>query len=198
MKTIGLIIAAIVFGKVGLAVGNVIDDTFLVGTFFELVGFGYTAWFVSQNLLTAQARLRLWSRFLPQKGLEQSQKLENAIAGVIGTIQLLIPLSGVVDIKAVRAKLEKSLSKAKAEVESLSIRLNNSSFVDRARADVVQGARDALAEAHKQAEILRDRLRGFGTVMSNGSVNNFQITHYQLTRSKYPFWHLFFIKFFEF
>ncbi|MBN3927481.1 valine--tRNA ligase [Nostoc sp. NMS4] len=160
LKTIGLIIVAIVFGRVGLAAGNAIDDIPIVGTFFELVGFGYTAWFVSQNLLTAQARLKLWSRFFPQKELEQSQETENAIAGVIGTIQVLIPLSGVVDIEAVRAKLEKSLSKAEAEVQSLSTRLNNPSFVDRARADVVQGAREALAEAQKQAEILRDRLKG--------------------------------------
>ncbi|MEH1838270.1 MAG: valine--tRNA ligase [Nostoc sp.] len=159
LKTIGLIIVAIVFGRVGLAMGYAIDDIPILGTFFELVGFGYTAWFVSQNLLTAQARQSLWSRFFPQKELEQPQESENAIAGVIGTIQVLIPLSGVVDIEAVRAKLEKSLSKAEVEIQSLSTRLNNPSFVDKARADVVQGARDALAEAQKQAEILRDRLK---------------------------------------
>ncbi len=162
LKTIGLIIVAIVFGRLSLAVGNDIDHTPIVGTFFKIIGFGYTAWFVSQNLLTAQARLRLWRGFSSQRELEQPQQSENAIAGVIGTIQVLIPLSGVVDIEAVRAKLEKSLSKAEAEVQSLSTRLNNPSFVDRARTDVVQGARDALAEAQKQAEILRDRLRGLG------------------------------------
>jgi valyl-tRNA synthetase len=32
-------------------------------------------------------------------------------------------------------------------------------FVDKAPADVVQGAKDALAEAEKQAEILRSRLQ---------------------------------------
>ena len=159
LKTIGLIIVAIIFGRLSLAVGNDIDDTPIVGTFFEIVGFGYTAWFVSQNLLTAQARQKLWRGFFSQRELEQPQESENAIAGVIGTIQVLIPLSGVVDIEAVRAKLEKSLSKAEAEVQSLSARLNNPSFVDRARTDVVQGARDALAEAQKQAEILRDRLQ---------------------------------------
>ncbi|MBN3948287.1 MAG: valine--tRNA ligase [Nostoc sp. NMS7] len=159
LKTIGLIIVAIVFGRLGLAVGNDIDHTPIVGTFFEIVGFGYTAWFVSQNLLTAEARQRLWRGFFSQRELEQPQESENAIAGVIGTIQVLIPLSGVVDIEAVRAKLEKSLSKAEAEVQSLSTRLNNPSFVDRARTDVVQGARDALAEAQKQVEILRDRLQ---------------------------------------
>ena len=75
-------------------------------------------------------------------------------------MQVLIPLAGVVDVEALRAKLEKSLSKVEAEAKSLAGRLSNASFVDRAPADVVQKARNDLAEAEKQAEILRDRLSG--------------------------------------
>ncbi|HEY9781222.1 MAG TPA: valine--tRNA ligase [Leptolyngbyaceae cyanobacterium] len=90
-------------------------------------------------------------------GLETA--IEPAIAGVVGTIQALIPLAGVIDVAALRAKLEKSLSKVEAEAKSLSGRLTNPSFVDKARADIVQGARQALAEAEKQVEILRSRLR---------------------------------------
>ena len=89
-------------------------------------------------------------------GLETA--IEPAIAGVVGTIQALIPLAGVIDVAALRAKLEKSLSKVEAEVKSLSGRLTNPSFVDNARPDIVQGARSALAEAEKQVEILRSRL----------------------------------------
>jgi len=80
------------------------------------------------------------------------------IAGVVGTIQVLIPLAGVVDLEALRTKLEKDLKKAEAEVQALSNRLNNPGFVDRAPADVVQTARASLAEAEKQVEILGDRL----------------------------------------
>ena len=90
-------------------------------------------------------------------GLETA--IEPAIAGVVGTIQALIPLAGVIDVAALRAKLEKSLSKVEAEAKSLSGRLTNPSFVDKARPDIVQGARSALAEAEKQVEILRSRLR---------------------------------------
>ncbi len=90
-------------------------------------------------------------------GLETA--IEPAIAGVVGTIQALIPLAGVIDVAALRAKLEKSLSKVEAEVKSLSGRLTNPSFVDKARPDIVQRAREALAEAEKQVEILRSRLR---------------------------------------
>jgi len=79
-------------------------------------------------------------------------------AGVVGTVQVLIPLTGVVDVEALQAKLKKDLAKAEGEMKSLGGRLSNKGFVDKAPADVVQGAKDALAEAEKQAELLRERL----------------------------------------
>jgi valyl-tRNA synthetase len=89
--------------------------------------------------------------------------IEPAIAGVTGTVQVLIPLAGVVDVVALRTKLEKSLSKVEAEVKSLSGRLGNPNFVDKAPPEVVKAAQDALAEAEKQAEILRERLQHLAT-----------------------------------
>lgn len=85
-------------------------------------------------------------------------ELGQTIAGVIGTIQVLIPLAGVVDVKALRAKLEKNLGKIEAEIKSVSGRLSNPNFVNKAAPDIVKGAQNALAESQKQAEILRDRL----------------------------------------
>jgi valyl-tRNA synthetase len=81
------------------------------------------------------------------------------IAGVVGTVQVLIPLEGVVDRAALKIKLERDLSKAEAEMKSLGDRLSNPKFVDKAPPDVVQAAKDALVEAQKQVEILRDRLQ---------------------------------------
>ncbi|PSB25316.1 valine--tRNA ligase [Stenomitos frigidus] len=81
-----------------------------------------------------------------------------AIAGVVGTVQVVIPLAGVVDLEAQRTKIERDLKRIEAEVQALSGRLGNPGFVNKAPADVVEGARATLAEAEKQAEILRDRL----------------------------------------
>ncbi|HEY9298602.1 MAG TPA: valine--tRNA ligase, partial [Phormidium sp.] len=89
----------------------------------------------------------------------QTQEGEGgSIAGVVGTVQVVIPLAGVVDVAALRSKLEKSLGKVEAEAKSLAGRLSNAAFVDNAKPEVVQGARDALAEAEKQVEILQSRL----------------------------------------
>lgn len=84
-----------------------------------------------------------------------------SIASVVGTVQVIMPLAGVIDVAAFKAKMEKKLAKLEGEIKSINGRLSNPKFVDKAPADVVQGAKDALAEAEKQAEILRDRLRGF-------------------------------------
>jgi valyl-tRNA synthetase len=86
------------------------------------------------------------------------QDLKATMAGVVGTVQILLPLTGVVDLVALRAKLEKDLGKVEAEAKSLSGRLANENFVNKAPEDIVRGAKEALAEAQKQAEILRDRL----------------------------------------
>jgi valyl-tRNA synthetase len=87
-----------------------------------------------------------------------SEELKTTMAGVIGTVQVLMLLAGVVDVEALSAKLEKDLGKVEAEIKSLSGRLANQNFVSKAPEEVVQSAKDALAEAEKQAEILRDRL----------------------------------------
>lgn len=79
-------------------------------------------------------------------------------AGVTGTVQVLMPLAGVVDVDALQAKLEKDLKKIEGETQSLKGRLGNPGFVNKAPAEVVEGAKSALAELEKQAEILRARL----------------------------------------
>ena len=88
-----------------------------------------------------------------------SESNQQAIAGVVGTVQVLIPLSGVVDMEALRIKIEKNLNKVEIEVKNLSNRLNNPGFVNKAPEEIVQNTRDALAEAEKQSAILQERLQ---------------------------------------
>ena len=80
------------------------------------------------------------------------------IAGVTGTVQVLIPLTGLVDVAALEAKLQKKLDKVEKDIKALTGRLNNPGFVNKAPEEVIKGAKADLAEAQKQAEILRERL----------------------------------------
>lgn len=89
----------------------------------------------------------------------ESNQEEKAIASVFGTVQVILPLTGVVDIAAFCAKLQRKLEKIENDIKSLSARLNNPGFVNNASSEVIQGVRDNLAEAEKQAQILRDRIK---------------------------------------
>jgi valyl-tRNA synthetase len=192
--------------QVLLAVLRTLENIIVVGPLLKLVGFGYTVWFVSQNLLYAHKRRRTWEQLshlrrevvgeakdwleshaapaqptqttakpIGQEAADTAKQLAAAapltpsaptpaptdtklFAGVVGTVQVLIPLTGLVDVDALKAKIEKDLTKVEAEIKSLSGRLSNPGFVNKAPEEVVQGAREALAEAETQASMLQSRL----------------------------------------
>ncbi|MCX7593099.1 MAG: CAAD domain-containing protein [Fischerella sp.] len=59
LVSIGLIVAAIVAVKVVLAILDALNDIPLVAPTFELIGIGYSAWFVYRYLLKASTRQEL-------------------------------------------------------------------------------------------------------------------------------------------
>jgi valyl-tRNA synthetase len=84
-----------------------------------------------------------------------------SIASVFATVQIILPLTGVVDLEAFKAKIQKKIDKIDKEIESIHSRLNNTKFMERATPEVVQQTKDSLAEAEKQKEILQARLEQF-------------------------------------
>ncbi|NEP63466.1 MAG: class I tRNA ligase family protein, partial [Symploca sp. SIO2G7] len=152
----------------------------VAGRFFQMIGVSYTAWFGGRYLLKAANRRQLWEntvgfwdevagtlstdRSAPVYEVEGTRELVDVgdtrqmFAGVFGTVQVLIPLTGLVDIDALKQKLKKSLAKVEGEIKAINARLNNKGFVDKAPAHVVQEARDSLTEAETQAKLLRERL----------------------------------------
>lgn len=61
--TIGLIIATLIAVKLLLAVLGAINDLPLFSSVFELIGMGYSAWFIWRYLLKASTREQLGSDF---------------------------------------------------------------------------------------------------------------------------------------
>ncbi len=84
-----------------------------------------------------------------------------SIASVFATVQIILPLTGVVDLEAFKAKIQKKIDKIDKEIESIHSRLNNTKFIERATPEVVQQTKDSLVEAEKQKEILQERLEQF-------------------------------------
>jgi valyl-tRNA synthetase len=84
-----------------------------------------------------------------------------SIASVFATVQIILPLTGVVDLEAFKAKIQKKIDKIDKEIESIHSRLNNTKFIERATPEVVQQTKDMLTEAQKQKEILQERFDRF-------------------------------------
>ncbi|WP_017303962.1 CAAD domain-containing protein [Spirulina subsalsa] len=61
--TVGLIVAGIISVKLTLALLSAINDVPLLAPIFELVGIGYTAWFVYRYLLQSSTRSELLTEF---------------------------------------------------------------------------------------------------------------------------------------
>ena len=87
---------------------------------------------------------------------------QRTLAGVCGELQVLLPLDGLVDLEALRGRLEKDMAKAEKEIKGLAGRLANPNFADKAPAAVVAECRANLAEAEAQAELARRRLGDMG------------------------------------
>ena len=85
-----------------------------------------------------------------------------ALAGVSGELQVLLPIDGLVDLEALKARLSKDLAKAEKEISGLQKRLGNPNFAGKAPPEVVQECRANLAEAETQAELARRRLDDLG------------------------------------
>jgi valyl-tRNA synthetase len=85
-----------------------------------------------------------------------------AAHAVAGGLALEVPLAGLIDVEAERARLKKDLEKVQREIDGLERKLNNASFVDRAPKDVVEENRRRLADYQDQAAKLTEGLRRLG------------------------------------
>ncbi|ADZ70466.1 valine--tRNA ligase [Polymorphum gilvum] len=78
---------------------------------------------------------------------------------IIGDATVCLPLEGVIDLDAERARLEKELDKLDGEIVRIEKKLSNPSFVERAPEEVVEGEREKLAEFAARKEQMRAALQ---------------------------------------
>ncbi len=101
-------------------------------------------------------------RFAPQlkflNRIERIEPLEGdpppAAAGIVGELRLFVPLEGLVDLDAERARLDKELRRVEAELAKSRGKLASDSFVNNAPAAVVEQERARLAEWTSQRDAL--------------------------------------------
>jgi valyl-tRNA synthetase len=81
---------------------------------------------------------------------------------VVDEATFVLPLEGVIDLAAERTRLTKAIEAASKERDSLAGRLNNPSFVERAKPEAVEKARADHAEKSAEAERLTAALARLG------------------------------------
>jgi len=115
-----------------------------------------------------QARAERWAEFI--KRLARVSEMSSAATPPQGSAQLVVrgdlvalPLIGVIDIAAERARLAKELKKAEDDIDRVEKKLGNPKFVERAEPEVVEEERakreEAFARKAKIAEAI-ERLKG--------------------------------------
>ncbi|MDH5824776.1 valine--tRNA ligase [Luteimonas sp. RD2P54] len=77
-----------------------------------------------------------------------------AAAGVVGALRLFVPLEGLVDLDAERARLDKELRRVETEIGKCEGKLGSATFVQNAPAAVVEQERQRLADWNARRETL--------------------------------------------
>ncbi|MEN9251092.1 MAG: valine--tRNA ligase [Thermostichales cyanobacterium HHBFW_bins_127] len=88
----------------------------------------------------------------------EAPSVSQVAVGVAGSVQILLPLQGIVDVGSLQRKLEKDLEKIHKEISSIQSRLDNPNFVGKAPPEILEKNRHQLSELQQQAAILQQRL----------------------------------------
>ena len=86
------------------------------------------------------------------------EKPKDAIALVVGSVEIYLPLAGMVDLANEKARLEKELKEAESHIQRLE-NLLNGDFANKAPAALVQKERDKLAGYKDTAEKIKSQLK---------------------------------------
>jgi len=85
-------------------------------------------------------------------------KPQGAATDVVGQVQVFVPLAGVLDVAAERARLAERIRKEEERLEAVRRKLANPDFLSRAPAQVVQRERERSEEIQEQIAKLRASL----------------------------------------
>ena len=85
-----------------------------------------------------------------------------AAAAVVGTLRVMIPLAGLIDLGAEKARLAKEISRIEVEIKKCEGKLGNANFVANAPAEVVTQERQRITDWNTTLTALREQAQKLG------------------------------------
>jgi valyl-tRNA synthetase len=98
------------------------------------------------------------AKFESVKWLTPEDTIPESATKLVGNLEILIPMEGLIDKKEESARLQREIAKLLKEAENAENKLQNPSFVERAPSDVVEKERGRLNELKITMEKLQNQL----------------------------------------
>jgi valyl-tRNA synthetase len=89
-------------------------------------------------------------------------KPKNSAVTVVGNLEVYVPLEGLIDFEKEKARIKKEEDRLNAEIKSISQKLKDKNFTQKAPEEVVDRQRAKKAELELQAKKLKSNLKDIG------------------------------------
>ncbi|MBS0194329.1 MAG: valine--tRNA ligase [Proteobacteria bacterium] len=110
------------------------------------------------------ASLRFLARIESFAWLDDDAEAPPASAALVGDLKLLVPLAGLIDLDAERARLAKEISRVEGEIRKCEGKLASETFVSNAPATVVEQERKRLVEWTARQKALQEQAQQLGRI----------------------------------
>ena len=108
------------------------------------------------------AQISFLARVDVPQWIESSADEPAAAAAVVGSMRVLIPLAGLIDLSAEKTRLGKEIARIETEIKKCEGKLGNANFVANAPAEVVTQERQRIADWGTQLNALREQAQKLG------------------------------------
>jgi len=113
-----------------------------------------------QDKLRLESNKVLLSFLIKPESLEwlnDGDTIPVSATGLVGDMQILVPMSGLIDKDAEIARLDKEIDRREKDKARVEGKINNPKFVDRAPPEIVQKEKDKLPEIESAIEQLKNQ-----------------------------------------
>ncbi len=101
--------------------------------------------------------LRKLARLEEISWLDSGEEAPAAATALVGQLEILVPMAGLIDKDAELARLSKEVARLEKDLARIAGKLNNSSFVGKAPADVVEKEREKMLAQEQALQQLREQ-----------------------------------------